>query len=198
MTGFNDITSSDHCGFYLNVQLEAITNPQDISTPFPFERKINSKSSQAIRMYKKYMKTKVEQDQCKKNEIKLNANSLQKKTNMTWGNQIKSIGQTNNKYNAQSWKQHQRSNSTYPWSPELHDAVRLVTIWKAKLTQYKTKLSHLNQIEYFTKSMKIAINTSWKHPLELKRNIQVVTKELKKIRRKAKELRNYTSQKELQ
>ena len=43
MTGFNDITSSDHCGFYLNVQSEAITNTQDISTPFPFERKIKFK-----------------------------------------------------------------------------------------------------------------------------------------------------------
>ena len=83
MTGFNDITSSDHCGFYLNVQSEAITNPQDILTPFPFERKLNSKSPQAIITYKKYMKTKVEQNQCKKKEIKLNANSLQKKTNMT-------------------------------------------------------------------------------------------------------------------
>ena len=69
---------------------------------------------------------------------------------------------------------------------------------ESQTNSIQTKLSHLNQIEYFTKSMKIAINTSWKHPLELKRNIQVVTKELKKIRRKAKELRNYTSQKELQ
>ena len=33
-------------------------------------------------------------------------------------------------------------NNTYPWSPELHDAVRAVSIWKAELTQYKTKVSH--------------------------------------------------------
>ena len=28
MTGFNDITSSDHYGFFLDVQSEAITNPK--------------------------------------------------------------------------------------------------------------------------------------------------------------------------
>ena len=28
-------------------------------------------------------------------------------------------------------------NNTYPWSPKLHDAVRYVLIWKAKITQYK-------------------------------------------------------------
>ena len=32
MTGFNDITSSGHCGFYLDVKSETITNPQAIST----------------------------------------------------------------------------------------------------------------------------------------------------------------------
>ena len=55
MTGFNDITSSDHYGFFLDVQSEAITNPQAISTPSPFERKLNSKSPQAIRTYKQYL-----------------------------------------------------------------------------------------------------------------------------------------------
>ena len=76
--------------------------------------------------------------------------------------------------------------NTYPWSPELHDAVRSVSIWKVKLTQNKTKVSHLNQIEYLTKSMQTPIDTSWKHPSELKRNLREATKELKKIRRKAK------------
>ena len=50
MTGFNCITSSDHCGLYLNLQAEAIVNPQTQSTTFPFERKLNSKCHQAIRI----------------------------------------------------------------------------------------------------------------------------------------------------
>ena len=53
ITDFNDITSSYHCGFYLDVQSEALNNPQAISTPSPFERKLNSKSPQAVRTYKK-------------------------------------------------------------------------------------------------------------------------------------------------
>ena len=80
-------------------------------------------------------------------------------------------------------------NNTYPWSPELHEAVRNVSIRKAQLTQYKIKVSHLRQIEYLTKSMKKPIDTSWLHPSELKRNLRAAIKELKIIRSKAKELR---------
>ena len=61
MTGFNDITSSDHCEFYLDVQSVVLINLQAISTPSPFERKLNSKSSQAVRTYKQHLKKKVEQ-----------------------------------------------------------------------------------------------------------------------------------------
>ena len=53
MKGFNNITRSDHCGFFFDVQSEAITNPQVISTSSPFERKLSSKNPQTIRTYKK-------------------------------------------------------------------------------------------------------------------------------------------------
>ena len=32
-------------------------------------------------------------------------------------------------------------NNTYPLSPELHETVRTVSIWKAQLTQYKKSVS---------------------------------------------------------
>ena len=80
-------------------------------------------------------------------------------------------------------------NNTYPWSPEVHEAVRKFSIWKAQLTQCKTKVSHLSQIEYLTTSMKTPIDTSWIHPSELKRNLRVAIKGLKIIRSKAKEMR---------
>ena len=51
-------------------------------------------------------------------------------------------------------------NNTYPWSPEVHDEVRAVLIWKAKIIQYKIQVSHHNQIEFLTKSMKTLIDTS--------------------------------------
>ena len=35
MTGFNNITNSDHCGLYLDLQAEAIVNPQTQSTTPP-------------------------------------------------------------------------------------------------------------------------------------------------------------------
>ena len=56
MTGFNDIATSDHCGLYLDLQAEAIANPQNQSSTSPFERKLNSKSPQAVRIYNKILK----------------------------------------------------------------------------------------------------------------------------------------------
>ena len=38
MTVFHDVTRSDHCGLYLDMQLQVITSPKDTSTPSSFER----------------------------------------------------------------------------------------------------------------------------------------------------------------
>ena len=46
MTGFNNITNSDHCGLYLDLQAEVFANLQTQSTTPPFEN--------------------IEQDQCEK------------------------------------------------------------------------------------------------------------------------------------
>ena len=73
-------------------------------------------------------------------------------------------------------------NNTYPWSLELDIAVRKVSIWKAQLTQYKPKVSHLRQIEFLKKAMQTPIDTSWTHPSELNRNLRAAIKELKIIR----------------
>ena len=70
MTGFNDIARSNYCGFYLDVQSEALTNPQAISTPSPFERKLSSKSPQAVRTYKQHLKKKVEQNECEQKVLR--------------------------------------------------------------------------------------------------------------------------------
>ena len=78
---------------------------------------------------------------------------------------------------------------TYPWFPELHDALRLVYIRKANLNQNRTKLSHQSQIKFLTKFMQSPIDVSCKHPAEIKKSLRLATTELKKIRKKAKELR---------
>ena len=68
-------------------------------------------------------------------------------------------------------------NNTYQWYPELHDAVRSVSIWKAKITQYKTQVTHHNQIEFLINSTKTPIDTSWNNPSERKKNIRCVNRD---------------------
>ena len=48
---------------------------------------------------------------------------------------------------------------TYPWSSELHDAIRTISIWKMTLTQFKTKISQSNQFNFLKKSMNELIHT---------------------------------------
>ena len=81
-------------------------------------------------------------------------------------------------------------NNTYPQSPGLHDSVRTVSIWKAKITQYKIHVSHHNQIEFLTKSMKTLIDTSQNHQSELKKNLRCVIRDFNKIRNKAQQLKD--------
>ena len=68
-------------------------------------------------------------------------------------------------------------NNTYPWFPELHDVVKTVSIWKAKITQYKTQVTHHNQIEFLINSTKTTNDTSWNNPSERKKNIRCVNRD---------------------
>ena len=54
-------------------------------------------------------------------------------------------------------KIHNQHNSS-PLSPELHDSIRIVSIWKSILSQFKTKLSFQKQINVFLSSLSSPIN----------------------------------------
>ena len=63
----------------------------------------------------------------------------------------------------------------YPCSPEHHDTIRTVFLWKRALTQFTTRISQSNQLK-FLKSMNEPINTNWKHPSDIKRNLNQAIK----------------------
>ena len=51
---------------------------------------------------------------------------------------------------------------TSPWSPELHIAIRTVTLWKLTLTQLKTKISQHKNITVIQNKLTLTINLEWK------------------------------------
>ena len=74
----------------------------------------------------------------------------------------------------------------YPWSSELHNDVRTVSIWKAILTQYKPKIFHQSQLVFLTTSTYVTITPNLNRQLEIKRKLRSITKELKRISKTAK------------
>ena len=58
MTGFNDITTSNHCGFFVDLSRDVILKGKTITIPSPFKRQSQSKSPKSVRKYKNYYKNK--------------------------------------------------------------------------------------------------------------------------------------------
>ena len=58
-----------------------------------------------------------------------------------------------------------------PWYPELHRAVRTLTIWKVTLSQYKTRLWFEKQIKKLKKDIDPPIPTEWTTITDILRNI---------------------------
>ena len=59
MTGFNDITTSDHCGFFLDLSRDVILKGKTATIPSPFEIQLQSKSPKSVRKYKHYLKQQI-------------------------------------------------------------------------------------------------------------------------------------------
>ena len=56
MSGFNDITTFDHCGFFLDLSRDVILKGKITTIPSPFEHQLQSKSPKSVRKYKYYLK----------------------------------------------------------------------------------------------------------------------------------------------
>ena len=54
MTGFNEVTTLDHCGFFLDLTRDLLFKGKTTTIPSPFERQLQSKSPKSVRKYKHY------------------------------------------------------------------------------------------------------------------------------------------------
>ena len=82
-------------------------------------------------------------------------------------------------------KQHHKS----PWSPALHDAIQIVSIWKSIISQFKTKLSFQKQINFYQSSLSSPISIDWFNFADLKRKLRQAKSNLRTTTTNAKELR---------
>ena len=76
-----------------------------------------------------------------------------------------------------------------PWSPALHDSIRIVSIWKSILSQFKTKLSFQKQINFYLSSLSTPIIIKRFNFTEIKRKLRQTKSTLRKNKTNAKESR---------
>ena len=56
MTGFNDVTTFDHCGFFLDLTRNVLLKGKATTITSSFERQLQPKSPKSARKYKYYLK----------------------------------------------------------------------------------------------------------------------------------------------
>ena len=59
MTAFNELTTTDHRGFYLDLSYNKVLKQKVIEYPSPFNRKLQSNNPTTVKFYKKYLEKKV-------------------------------------------------------------------------------------------------------------------------------------------
>ena len=56
MAEFNEVTTSDHCGFFIDLTQNVLLKGKTTTILSPFERQLQSKSPKSVRKYKHYLK----------------------------------------------------------------------------------------------------------------------------------------------
>ena len=76
-----------------------------------------------------------------------------------------------------------------PWSLLLHDSIRIVSIRKSIVSQFKTKLSFQKKINFYLSSLSSPISIEWSTFANTKSNLRQDQSQLRKNKNNAKELR---------
>ena len=59
MTGFNDVITSDHCGFFIDLTRDVLLKGKATTIPSPFECQLQSKSPKSVKKCEHYLKKQV-------------------------------------------------------------------------------------------------------------------------------------------
>ena len=128
MTGFNDITTSDHCGFFLDLSRDVLLKGNTTEIPSAFERQLKSNSPKSVRKYKNYLKQQINKYNIE-SQIE-NILIISKKYRLTKDEEVNLniIDQLITKIMLKVEKKINNQHHNSPWSPELHDSIRTVHV----------------------------------------------------------------------
>ena len=161
MTAFNELTTTNHRGLHLDLSYTNVMKPKLIENPSPFNRQLQSKCPTSVRFYKKLLENNVT---TQKLEAKVSAMLTIVQQRTLTQEEDESLNKLDNQITMIMLKAEKRINckQTYPWSPELHIAIRTVTLWKLTLTQLKTNISQHKNITSIQQTLPTTIDLNWK------------------------------------
>ena len=130
---FNNITSSDHCGFFLDLSRDVLLKGKATTIPSPFEHQLQLKSPKSVRKYKDYLQKQVIKNNIEKQIEQLLIMGKQRKLTQEEETDLNRIYQLITKIMLKAEKSINNQQHNSPRSPALHDAMRIVSIWKSIL-----------------------------------------------------------------
>ena len=159
MTAFNEVTTTDHCGGFLDLLGTIVLRNRSTPIPSPFDRRLQSNSPIAVRKYKKYLKKNITKRNIEEKLEILVTISKNRKLNDNEEKQFNYLDMNITGIMLKAEKKIVGQVNKSPWSPILHDAVRTVSIWRTLLKQFKPKMCHQSQLKFLLQSMSSPIDT---------------------------------------
>ena len=189
MTAFGELVSSEHRWLYIDLPTTSIEQHINDEIPSSFQKTLKSSCPRSVRVYKRHL-----ENQITKNKILDKMKSLltivatrklsaveEKSLNNVYSSITQIMIETENKTN--------KCNHNYPWSPDLHIAIKTLFIWKLVKTQITNHISQDLQIKKIHSSLLEPINIHWNTVSEVRHNIYHALLQLKIIMWNASELR---------
>ena len=157
MTTFGELTTTDHRGLHLDLSYNKLLKQKVIENLSPFNRKLRSKYSTSVRLYRNYLEKKVTTQNLEVKVKALFVTAQQQKLNRE---EDESLNKVDNQITLTMLNTEKKINTqqTTPWSPELNTAIRTVTLWKLTLTQLKTKISQHKSITTIQQALTTTID----------------------------------------
>ena len=194
MTAFNELTTTDHRGLHLDLSFNKVMKQKANEIPSPFDRQLQSKCPTSVRFYKTFLEKKITKQ---KLEEKVSTLLTIAQKRILTKEEDDSLNKLDNQITMIMLNAEKKINckQTSPWSPELHIAIRTVTLWKLTLTQLKTKVSQHKNILAIQNKLKVTINLDWQHPSDIFHHLKLAQHNLIQIRKESSQLRtNYLLQ----
>ena len=130
MTTFGEIVYSDHRGLYIDIPTNSITKHINDEIPSSFQRTLKSSCRRSVRVYKCHLETQTTKHKIQDKIKSLLTIAVTRKISVIEEQLLNIIDSSITQIMIEAEKKTNKFNHNYPWSPDLHTAIKTISIWK--------------------------------------------------------------------